>query len=200
MRRVVRLTRRRATTTSTWRSRVAWPRCRQWLARNPIVVQIAREEDTARCPSTIRAGTREASEVPFFFFFFFFPPRSAPATTTRGAGLREKRLNESSRSAGSVAGPELVYAAEKLIRRRWTVPRHRTNIRWKSEISPGETHPPLEEEERVRERERQKNRETELHRWTVTLFRDRDPKCARDTRAGINKYTRSRLSDCVLCM
>lgn len=48
-------------------------------------MQIARV-DTARCPSTIGARTRE-----------------------RGG----REVNESSRSAGSAVGPELVYAAKR---------------------------------------------------------------------------------------
>lgn len=63
---------------------------------------------------------------------------------------------------------------------------------------------PVGERKNERREEKKKNRETELRRaarWTVTLFRDRDPKCARDSRAGINKYTRLReRRDCVLCV
>jgi len=127
----------------------------------------------------------------------------------RDSATREegREVNESSRPAGSVSGPELAYAAKKLIRRRrWTSPSplvgsrkyHRRRNAHAAASSAGRR---KRKSERGGEEREKKNRETELRRAarrTVTLFRDRDPKCARDTRAGINKYTRLReRRDCV---
>lgn len=92
----------------------------------------------------------------------------------RRAAENEREVNQSSRSAGGGVGPELVYAAKKLIRRRWLV----------SSSLVGSRKYPHEREKRARtdalltgrrerteykrserticEKERKKDRETEL--------------------------------------
>lgn len=98
-------------------------------------MQIAREDTARRCPSTIGARTRE-----------------------RGG----REVNESSRSAGSAVGPELVYAAKR------TYPEEKKKVdrssaspaSWKSEISPAEKRTrrcfaSRSEREEKRERERE---------------------------------------------